>query len=300
MLRFLVSSSIIIVLLYQALILQGLDDRVKTFLFWNLYRQPLHESIYRIANLYQVDIIILAECTLDPAALLLALNRRGEADYHYAPSPGCQKIQIFTKFSNNFLPVILEADRLTVRQLKTPTMQKDILVAALHFPSKSNWEENDQSLESPFYSDFIREAEKQVGHQRTIVVGDFNMNPYEKGMVNANGFNAVMSRSIALKRERRLQGRHYTFFYNPMWSMMGDFSPGAPGTHYYPPSGHGSYYWHTFDQVLLRPDLLETIMPNSIAILDSDGERSLLSHGGYPDKSWASDHLPLLFRLNIK
>lgn len=273
---------------------------MKTFLFWNLYKQPLQESIYRIANVHQVDIIILAECTIDPATLLLTLNRAGSADYHYAPSLGCPKLQIFTRFPDDFFPPVLEADRLTVRQLKTPSMAEDILVAAIHFPSKVNWEEADQAVESPFYSDFIQQAEKQVGHQRTIVIGDFNMNPYEKGMVNASGFNAVMSRTIARNRERVLQGRHYPFFYNPMWSLMGDLSPGSPGSHYYPPSGHGSYYWQTFDQVLIRPDLLDTITSDSIAILDNDGEKTLLSRRGQPDKSWASDHLPLLLRLTIK
>jgi len=157
-----------------------------------------------------------------------------------------------------------------------------------------------QTSESPFYSDFIQQAEKQVEHQRTIVIGDFNMNPYEKGMVNANGFNAVMSRSIAMNRERTLQGRQYGSFFNPMWGLMGDSSPGSPGTHYYLPSGHSSYYWHTFDQVLVRPDLLDFVTPRSITILDTDGERSLLSRNGQPDKSWASDHLPLLFRPDIE
>lgn len=272
---------------------------MKTFLFWNTYKQQVQESIYHIARVHHVDIIILAECTLDPAILLLSLNRGNEVGYHYAPSPACQKLEIFTNFSSDFLPIILEADRLTIRQLKTSTMTDDILIAALHFPSKNMWDETDQLAESPIYADLIQEAEKQVGHQRTVVIGDFNMNPYEKGMVNANGFNAVMSRSIAVKRERTIQGRRYPFFYNPMWGLMGDVSAGPSGTYFYPPSGYSSYYWHTFDQVLIRPDLLEFMTPNSVEILDAIGEKSLLSPSGYPDKSWASDHLPLLFRLAI-
>ena len=161
------------------------------------------------------------------ANLLLTLNHAA-ADYHYAPSLNCPKLQIFTRFPNEFLSPVWESDRLTVRQLKTPSMAQDILVAAIHLPSKVNWEEADQAAESPFYSDWIKQAEKQVGHQRTIVIGDFNMNPYEKGMVNASGFNAAMSRSIAMNRKRVLQGLHYPFFYNPMWSLMGDLSPGSP------------------------------------------------------------------------
>lgn len=202
-----------------------------TFLFWNLYKKQLQESIRRIVNLYAVDVIILAESTVDPARILLVLNR-DEPNFHYAPSIGCQKIHIFTKFTNDFMPIV-EEDRMTIRQLKTATMAQDILVAALHFPSKANWTESDQLSESPRYADLIQQAERQVNHQRTILVGDFNMNPYEKGMVNANGFNAVMSQSIAEKRVRTVQKRKYDFFYNPMWGLSGDISAGPAGTYFF-------------------------------------------------------------------
>ncbi|MCB0060675.1 MAG: hypothetical protein KDE19_01115, partial [Caldilineaceae bacterium] len=216
-----------------------------------------------------------------------------------APSPGCRKIHVFTKFPSDFLPVIVEDSRMTIRQLKTTTMVQDILIAALHFPDKKNWSESEQTAESPRYADLIQQAEAQAGHRRTILVGDFNMNPYEKGMVNANGFNGVMSRSIAEKRERKVQNRVYPFFYNPMWGRLGDLSPGPAGTFFWNPSGHSSYYWHSFDQVLIRPDLLDTFDPSMLQVLDSDGSKSLLSQNGIPDKAWASDHLPLLFRLEI-
>jgi hypothetical protein len=36
-----------------------------------------------------------------------------------------------------------------------------------------------------------------------------------------------------------------------------------------------------------------------VTILDSDGEQSLVSKKGLPRKARASDHLPLLFRLEL-
>jgi endonuclease/exonuclease/phosphatase (EEP) superfamily protein YafD len=269
-----------------------------TFLFWNLYKQQLQESIYRIVNTHNVDVVILAECTIDPTLILYTLNSES-SNFHYAPSPGCRKIKMFARFPDEFMPIRIEDERMIIRQLKTSTMVQDVLVAAIHFPSKAYWAESDQLSESPRYVDLLREAENRVGHQRTILVGDFNMNPYEKGMVNANGFNAVMSRSIAEKRERTVQGKEYSFFYNPMWGLSGDISVGPIGTYFLNPPGHSSYYWHILDQVLIRPDLLEAFESSALQILDSDGEKSLLSENGAPDKSWASDHLPLLFRFKI-
>ena len=188
---------------------------------------------------------------------------------------------------------------MTIRRLQTDSMARDVIIAALHFPDKRNWSESDQHAEAPRFADLVQQAETQARHQRTILFGDFNMSPFEKGLVNASGFNAVMTRSIAEKRERTVQGRAYPFFYNPMWSLAGDLSPGPAGTYYMHPSGHSSYYWHTFDQLLIRPDLLEAFDPSMLHILDSDGEKSLLSTNGIPGRTEGSDHLPLTFRFNL-
>ncbi len=106
-------------------------------------------------------------------------------------------------------------------------------------------------------SNSIKSAEKKFSHSRTILVGDLNMNPFERGVVSANGLHAVMSQEIAEEKELVIQGKTYPFFYNPMWSMMGDVSPGAAGTYFYRNAEHTVYFWNTFDQVLVRQELLE-------------------------------------------
>ncbi|MBV7339064.1 hypothetical protein KFU94_64775 [Chloroflexi bacterium TSY] len=84
-----------------------------------------------------------------------------------------------------------------------------------------------------------------------------------------------------------------------MWSLSGDISPGPPGTYYFHPSGYSSYYWHIFDQLLIRPDLLEFFDHNTLKVVDTDGEKSLLLDNGTPDKFQTSDHLPLLFQIEL-
>jgi hypothetical protein len=51
-----------------------------------------------------------------------------------------------------------------------------------------------------------------------------------------------------------------------------------------------------FDQVMLRPDLLEHFNSNHVRILETDGTESLLSSKGLPKQS---DHLPILFTLEL-
>ncbi|MGK7928934.1 MAG: hypothetical protein AB4290_27470 [Spirulina sp.] len=145
----------------------------------------------------------------------------------------------------------------------------------------------------------IQEAENQVGHRRTLVIGDLNMNPFEDGIIAADGFHAVMTQQIARKRDRTVQGQRKPFFYNPIWGRMGDLSPGAPGTYYHSSSDYINYFWNTFDQVLLRPDLLDYFLPDGFQIISQIGENNLLTESGKISSSF-SDHLPIMVKIEIE
>src|SRR5215211_5035003 len=122
---------------------------------------------------------------------------------------------------------------------------------------------------SIFLAGVISETEDVIGHQRTVLVGDFNMNPFDLGMVGAQALNAVMTRDLARREGRTVAGRPYRYFYNPMWGCYGDRTPGPAGTYYYSAPGPRGYYWHLFDQVLLRPTLMESLA--ELRILEDDG-----------------------------
>jgi len=83
-------------------------------------------------------------------------------------------------------------------------------------------------LECTNLSNAIVEEERKAGHSRTILVGDLNMNPFEKGVIAAAGLHAVASRRIAERIERTVQGRSYPFFYNPMWGLLETRRSGPP------------------------------------------------------------------------
>jgi len=269
-----------------------------SFLFWNLNRKPTQSLISRLSSRHEVDVIMLAECSIPPATLLKELNQMNPPLYHYIPQLGCTKIQMFTRFSGRFIPPVYETDRLTIRHLRLPGLT-DILLAVAHFMSKMHWSEDDQAFECGPLAEAIREVETNVGHSRTVLVGDFNMNPFESGVASAGGLHAVMSRGIAAKTERVVQNRAYPFFYNPMWSLLGDASNGPPGTYYYSGSGHKVFFWNMFDQVLIRPALLDRFHNTDLEVVTGDGAASFLTPKGLPNSKLASDHLPILFRLGL-
>jgi len=187
-----------------------------TFLFWNLNRKPLQSLIADLAHQHQVDVLMFAECIIPPDVMLLSLNRDGGALYDYAPSVGCEKIYVFTRFPHQFIPPTVENERTTIRHLKLPGLE-DILLAVVHFPDKGSWKESSQVSGCYKLANLIDEAEKAIGHCKTVLVGDLNMNPFEAGVVDANGLHGVMSRQIAQSKTRVIQKQDYQFFYNPTW-----------------------------------------------------------------------------------
>jgi hypothetical protein len=122
-------------------------------------------------------------------------------------------------------------------------------------------------------------------------------------MLDVRGLSALADRRTVMRKEPRrfgkLPGEEFRIFYNPMWSFLGDASSGPPGTYYRGPAGQVSFFWHMFDQVLFRPNLLPRFDSGDLAILTSAGDQSLMTVEEIPDTAVASDHLPLLFRLNL-
>jgi len=118
-------------------------------------------------------------------------------------------------------------------------------------------------------------------------------------MSSSEGLHAIMDRLIVEGRSRVVKQTESHFFYNPMWSHFGDFPTSPSGTYFFNNSGHVlNYYWNIFDQVLIRPELLPYFEHDDLLILTNAGEHSLLDTNGRPSKDY-SDHLPILFNLNL-
>jgi endonuclease/exonuclease/phosphatase family metal-dependent hydrolase len=265
------------------------------FLFWNINRKPLGDIVADLADTHGVDLVALAECSIEPATLLRKLNLDRTGGFQFPPSVS-KGVMIFTRFSRGFLHRSFESERVSIRRLALPA-RSEVLIVAVHFPSKLYWSNDSQASECTELARQIDLEENKVGHQRTVLFGDFNMNPFEAGLVSAAGLNSVMSRRVAARLRRTVQGRQYRFFYNPMWGHLGDRSSDTAGSYYYDRAEHVNYFWNVFDQVLLRPELAEGFHSDQIRILTSVGERSLVRPDGRPDTSKASDHLPIIFEL---
>jgi endonuclease/exonuclease/phosphatase family metal-dependent hydrolase len=175
-----------------------------------------------------------------------------------------------------------------------PEGAPELLVVAAHLPSKASADEHGQARSARELSGAICDAEASRGHTRTVLIGDLNMDPFDVGLAARDGLRAVMTRQLAAAGS----ARGPLAFYNPMWSLFGDKTPGPAGTYYYHEKGHTrALYWHMLDQVLLRPSLAGALAQGTPRVLDRAGPDSLLSEDGRPDVEY-SDHLPIVVSLD--
>ena len=172
---------------------------------------------------------MFAESKLAPLPLLTALNLRGSRYFSEIPSAGT-RIQFYTRYPLEWIEPRYDDRHASIRLLKHP-IGGELLIVAVHLPSKLHQKDEDREFNVRNISDRISDQESRIGHNRTMVIGDFNMDPFENGMIVADGLHAVMDKNIAGIGDRRVGGKRYHLFYNPMWSRLGDDTIGPCGTY---------------------------------------------------------------------
>src|ERR1035438_6060744 len=109
-----------------------------TFLCWNLNRKPLQQLVAEVARSRNVEVVILIECDIDPGEVVQSLNRDTRGSFHYAARPAAaagETVRIFTRFSPDLLRPLQDGQRFTIREMCLGS-HADVIVAAVHFPSK--------------------------------------------------------------------------------------------------------------------------------------------------------------------
>jgi hypothetical protein len=270
-------------------------------LFWNLQGLARAELVAKVCVQYEVNLLMLAECAIDPVEMLTALSNAGLSGFKYPPRPtGIESdLRLFLRHASVTMEDVEDDanDHVTVRHLFG--IGADVLLAVVHLPSKRYASTETARLSiGRNLADLIRSIESRFGHKRTVLVGDLNMNPFEAGMVSADALHGVPTRAIAGRESRVVDKKRWDYFYNPMWQFFGERPDGPPGTYYYAGSGQWmSYFWNIFDQVLVRPSMMQVL--SGVRVIDRVGSESLLNLRGNPKLSIGSDHLPILFKLDL-
>lgn len=270
-------------------------------LFWNLKQNNVcFDVICHIAREESIDVMAFAEFPSganEVAALLTKLQSVKPSFMHH-PHNQNSRVEIFFDSSSYTVDPIKNDDRLSFKMIKKLTGLTEINFVFCHLQSKMHKDEVDLTIEAVRNMSIIRDFEKNNG-EMTVICGDFNLHPFESGMLADLGFNALMDSSIVQNRKTRVvSGNTQTYFYNPMWSLLGDIHLNdTPGT-FYANGPNVSYLWHMFDQVIMRPDVIPFFVKKDLRILAKGASYNLLSSGGVISTKY-SDHLPIKFNLSI-
>ncbi|WP_170291988.1 endonuclease/exonuclease/phosphatase family protein [Heliobacterium mobile] len=261
------------------------------YLFWNTKKTPVNSVLSKIIRRRKCDIIALAEYTDNVTSLINDISDE-KTRYYQIPSIGCDRIKVIANIKPARIKFLKDTDYYTILQFPHETLKYHI-VSFVHFSSKMYRERTDFLFYSQLLKNDIDQIELVVNNKNTVIVGDFNMNPFEDAMVAASAFHAVPTRDVANRKSRKVSGLNHSMFYNPMWNLFGDKN-NPPGTYYYSNSNQVNYFWHIFDQVLIRPSLINRLPLESIDIINFVEEESLVNKRGIPN---ISDHLPLFFTI---
>ena len=283
-------------------------------LFWNVDRKPLERLVANFAALQDLDILLLAESEIAVDDCLDSLRDATGDTYRFLgdlPRLGHQmtsRLHLYTRLGSSLLSTVAlrkQAPRTKIFRIhKHSKTGIDTLLILCHAPSKlRGGHESEQRKFFRRLAVTIKAAEEGAGHQNMILVGDFNADPFEAGLASIHGIQGVPTKTIARRGYRRYDGEIHRFFYNPMWGLYGDRrdaadfeDPEIPGTYYFKSGSDHRLYWHMYDQVLIRPSLLDRFPLDALEIIGRVGKDSLLDRSGKPAPS---DHLPLVFQIDL-
>ena len=274
---------------------------VVSVLFWNLAENAaILPHVGCLGRRRSVDIFLFAESPVDLGPALAGLNMLRRGTYREA-GIGRPKVRMLARLTSPDLDHLFTTigGETTVWSIRAPKMTPpEVLLAVTHLPAKlGGHTDAGQAKDAGDVSAELADFEDRRNHRNTVFVGDFNMNPFDPGMTLVTGVHGLMTAQLARRSDRKYRNRAYRRFYNPMWGLFGDRTPGPAGTHYWRSSQPHNTHWAMLDQVLVRPALIDKLA--TLAILDHDGKHSLLAADGAPDKKYLSDHLPIFFTLDV-
>ena len=270
----------------------GKINILMNILFWNTKKNDLRSLVCEAAQTLSIDVVAIIEPGVSSARMLSALKSEASPNY-YIPIATEGRVQLFCRDVKLNFNEIYSGNRISIR--KASSGGTELCLGFVHLVDKGNFDPMNQLTQAGLLVGEIKSTENKQGHTRTILIGDFNMNPFDQVMNVAGGMNALMAAGCVKAGSRKVQSVEYNYFYNPMWNLLGDRTPGPPGTFYHSNSGKGHFGWNMPDQVLLRPSVIPWF--DDVRILTKIGNSPLDTKMGRPNESEASDHFPLLVTL---
>ncbi len=251
--------------------------------FWNTNtNKNINLIIADIIKNNNCDIFILLEYEDNCEELCRKLEQFGNR-FKYSKSRANKNIAIIYKDEIK-MEFNLDTDRYCSINVKKVNNEFEFFV--VHLPSNLY---SDKEVNKYLCNRLMEDVKKTT--IPVLILGDFNMNPFDKEMIALNGLFALPDSNY---RRKRIYEEEKISLYNPMWKFYGDFKD-YPGTYYYDKEQIHCYYWYIYDQVLFTKEINNIFDNESLKIIKETSSYSLVKNGKINLK--ISDHLPVFFSL---
>lgn len=253
-------------------------------LFWNLKNNSNEKWLSELIRENDVDIAIFAEyqsTSFDDVITKLDNNY-----IHHDGYGACEKVTLICKKS---IETTINREQSRYTLYSCVVNQHLYNIVGVHLPSPSSSDSNDRKNIIRDIVQDINEREKEAKNRMTIVIGDFNCNPFDEEIIQKDSFNAVLFKSLIVQQEMiKYRDRVWRRFYNPIIHFLSE-DTNTYGSLYYS-SGSAPLYWNSYDQILVRKELIDCI--SSLQYIRKITGKGLI-RDVKPITS-ISDHLPLL------
>lgn len=164
-------------------------------LFWNCKNNVKTCDVALLITHEDIDIAFFAEYDE-----ILVNDLIQNLSYYVCGSRmvGCKKVSYIHK-SEIGSYIIREQGRYCITKINKG--DNDYLIGAVHMKDKYSSKDQVRENDCKLLGDDMREAEKIHGISDSIIIGDFNCNPWESAMTLKYGLNAVMFKKVIEKHK---------------------------------------------------------------------------------------------------
>lgn len=252
-------------------------------LFWNLNKNDNWKYINDCLFENKIDIAVFSEYNK------LSINKLRMDNYCMTDKLSSEHIIILYKktmkkyhinYGNRYVLIHFEYKNI------------DYLFVGLHLYDRKNYAANQRiELIQSIMSDIVK-CEIDYNCKNTIVVGDFNCNPYDDEITQVNAFNAVLFKELIIQKDNvKHLGKKIDRFYNPIINCIREKTK-MYGSFYFNNSFSG-IIWNSLDQILIRKKLVKGF--KTMKYIKRINNESLMNK--CIPKKRISDHLPLFAKI---
>jgi exonuclease III len=305
-----------------------MNEGILQFLYWNTENKDSKDDILNdLLEKNSIDVIMLGECGRPLSAILCnkynltelqLFSGEGErltqrvyhnklknvSFKHINNIPEDEKEEVlFSKTLDGEL-ILRRLKRLNrASMIETTYNNEKFLLVLVHLPSKKNLDESSQLQAAINYKRLIAEV-ASLYENKVIITGDFNMNPFDLGMVEPLGFFAINYKK-RVQEESKFQHFSQLMFYNPCWGLLGDYDKIneisiVSGSHFYKNSPSKKLFWHLFDQVIVSKKMITNFVEGRLEVVQVQEIINEVQSALTRDKANYSDHLPITFILKFE